>query len=95
MQFSSIWLIERALSGTITSGKSEPGIDDSEVLLSLQSFSITETSPSDFLVPYPRHSVEWGVYPFAEMQSVYSTSPANWAMHRVKCKKGLISKNSI
>ena len=31
------------------------------------------------------HSLEGeGSYPSAEVQSVYSTAPANWAVHRVK-----------
>ena len=43
-----------------------------------QSFSITEVSPSDCLVSYPGHSLGES-YPSAEMQSVYSTAPADWA----------------
>ena len=34
---------------------------------------------SDCLVSYPGHSLERGSYPSTEMQSVYSTTPANWA----------------
>ena len=30
--------------------------------------------------------VEAGSYPSAEKQSVYSTAPADWAIHRVKCQ---------
>ena len=41
--------------------------------------SITGISPSDCLVSYPGHSLEWGSYPSAEVQLVYSTAPANWA----------------
>ena len=32
--------------------------------------------------------LEWGSYPSAEKQSVYSTTPANWVMH------SFISNNS-
>ena len=42
----------------------------------LQSVSITGASPSDCSVSYPRTSLG---YPSAEMQSVYSTAPINWA----------------
>ena len=42
-----------------------------------QSSSITGTSPSDCLVSYQGHSLGES-YPSAEVQSVYSTAPANW-----------------
>ena len=42
-----------------------------------QNSSITGTSPSDCLVSYPEHLGE--SYPSAEMQSVYSTAPVDWA----------------
>ena len=46
-----------------------------------QSSSITGTSPSDCLVSYPGHSsARGGSYLSAEVQSVYSTAPADWAM---------------
>ena len=46
-----------------------------------QSSSIAEACPSDCLVLYPRHSFGGGVTlpPSAEMQSVYSEAPADWA----------------
>ena len=45
-----------------------------------QSFSITGTSPSDCLVSYLGHSLlGGGSYPSAEVQSVYSTAPTDWA----------------
>ena len=40
------------------------------------SSSLTGTSPSDYLVSYPGHLLE-EYYPSAEMQSVYSTAPAD------------------
>ena len=43
-----------------------------------QSSSITGASPSDCLVSYPGHALGWS-YPSAEMQSVYSTAPADGA----------------
>ena len=83
-QFSSIWLIDRALSGATIPGQSRHGSDGNEGLLRIpQSSSITETSPSDFLVSYRTHSLEVGSYSSAEMQSVYSTapSPTEWAIN--------------
>ena len=48
-QFSSIWPIVRALSGTTTPSQSGPGNDGNEGVLHIsQSSSITGTSPSDF-----------------------------------------------
>ena len=48
-----------------------------------QSPRITGTSPSDCLVSYPRHSLTGGSYPSAEVRSVYSTAPANWAIYQI------------
>ena len=77
MHFSSIWPIDRTLSGATTPGQSGPGSDGNEGVLRIpQNFSITGTSPSDCLVLYPGHSLV-GSYPSAEVQSVYSTAPAD------------------
>ena len=47
-QFSSIWPIDRTLSGATTPGQSEPGSDGNEGIHRIpQSSSITRTSPSD------------------------------------------------
>ena len=63
MQFSSIWPIDRTLSGATTPGQSEPGSECSEEVLHIpQSSRITEASPSDYLVSYPGHSLS-GVLP--------------------------------
>ena len=78
-QFSSIWHIVRTLSGVTTLGQNVSGSDDNEEVLRIpQSSSITGTSPSDYLVSYPGHSLK-GSYPIAEVQLVYSTAPADWA----------------
>ena len=74
------------LSGATTPGQSGPGSNGNEGVLRIsQSSSIAGTSPSDCLVSYPGHSLG-GSYPSAEVQSVYSTAPADWAIHRVKCQ---------
>ena len=44
-----------------------------------QSFSITGASPSDCLMSYPGHSLSGG-YSSAEVQSLYSTALADWAI---------------
>ena len=81
-QFSSIIPIDRTLSGVNTTGQSGPGSDDNEGVFHIpQSCSITGTSPSDCLVSYPGNSFGCMCvsYPSAEIQSVYSTAPADWA----------------
>ena len=45
------------------------------------SFPKAGTSPSDCLVSYPGHSLG-GSYPSADVQSVISTTPADWAIDR-------------
>ena len=72
MSSSSIWPIDRTLSGATTSGQSRPGSDDNEeVLCILQSTSIIGASPSDCFVLYPGHSLR-KTYTSVEMQSMYS-----------------------
>ena len=73
--FSSIWPIDRTLSGVTIPGQSGPGSDCNEGILCP---SITGASPPDCLVPYPRHSLAES-YPIAEMQSMYSLPPADCA----------------
>ena len=56
--FSSIWPIDRTLSGATTLGPSGPGRNgNKEVLRIPQSSSITGASPSDCLVSYFGHSL--------------------------------------
>ena len=60
MSNSSIWPIDRTLSGATTLGQSGPGSDGNEGVLHFpQISSISGTSPSDCLVSYTGHS--WGV----------------------------------
>ena len=41
--------------------------------------AITGISLSDYFVSYPGHALAWGFYYSAEIQSVYSKAPADWA----------------
>ena len=83
MSNSSIWPIDRTLSGAIILGQSRLGIDGREQELRIpQNFSITGASPSDCFVLYPGHSLARKSYLFAEMQSVYSTALADWAIRK-------------
>ena len=79
MQFNSIWPIDRTLSGATTPAKSGPGSNGNEGVLRIpQSSSISGTSPSDCFVSYSEQLWRGRAYPSAEVQSVYSTAPANW-----------------
>ena len=78
-QFSSIWPIERNLSGATSPGQSGPSSDGNEGVLCIpQSSSITEALPSDCLMSYLGHSLEES-YPSAKLRSMYSTAPVDWA----------------
>ena len=82
MSNTSIWHIDRTLSGATSLSQSGPGSDANKEELGIsQSSSINGASPSDCLVSYPGHTLG-GVgdtYSSAEMQLVYSTAPGNWA----------------
>ena len=84
MSNSSIWPTDRILSGGTTLDQSGPWCDGNEELLCIpQSSSITGASPSDGWISYPGHALGGGTLPSAEMQSVYSTVPANWASDNI------------
>ena len=74
----------RTLSGATTADQRRPGSDGNEGVLHIpQSSNISGASPSDCLLSYSGHSLEES-YPSAEMQSVYSTAPADWAREEKK-----------
>ena len=59
--------------------RSELGSNGNERMPHIPQSSRAGTSPSNCLVSYPGHLLEGGSYASAEIQSVYSTAPANWA----------------
>ena len=60
---TSIWYIDRTLSGATTLGQSGSGSDGHEgVLWNHQSSSTTAASPSDCLMSYPWHSYAVGIF---------------------------------
>ena len=75
--------IDRTLPGATSPGQSGPGSNDNEVPQS----STAGASPLDCLMSYSGHSLVGKSYPTTEMQSVYSTAPANWAMWKNELKK--------
>ena len=71
-QFSSIWLIDRALSGATTLGQNGPESNGNEGVLCIpQNSSITRTLPSDLFSVISRTLVGAGIYLSAEMQLVF------------------------
>ena len=73
MSNTSIQPIDKTLSGATTPDQGGPGIDVNEGVL-----HISQSSSSDCLVSYLGHSLGES-YQSAEMLSVYSAAPANWA----------------
>ena len=79
MSNSSSWPIDRTLSRATTPYQSGPGNDVNERVLRFpQSSSITGATPLDCLMSYLGLSLGES-YPSAEIHSVYSTAPADWA----------------
>ena len=80
MSNSSIWPIDRTLSGATTPGLNGSGNDGNKGVLHIpQSSNVTEASQSNCLMSYPGHSLEESYFS-AEMPSVYSDAPADWAI---------------
>ena len=78
MQFTSIWPIDRTLSGATTLDESETGSDGNDgVLRNPQSSNISRAWPSDCLVLYPGYLFGAGVL-------AYSAAPANLATVKEK-----------
>ena len=85
MSNSLIEPIDRILSGATTPDQSGPGINGNEGVLCIpQSSSITGTLMIGLFSDIFKTLVggEGGLTSSAEMQSVYSTAPANWAKKR-------------
>ena len=77
---TSIWPIDRTLSGATTLGQSRTGSDGNKGVFRIpQSSRITEASPSDCLMSYTGHSLGES-NPSAEIQTEYSAAPAYWGI---------------
>ena len=75
---SSIWPVDGTVTDTTTPDQNGVRSNENEGVLYIPQSPKNGASPSDGLVSYPGHLLEES-YPSAEMQSVYSTVPANWA----------------
>ena len=91
MKFSSIWPIDKTLSGAVNPVQSGPESDGNKGIFCIpQSSSVTGASLSNYLPSYPEHSLEES-YSSAEMQLEYSTAPAN----KVKTLRILIQLDAL
>ena len=81
---SSIWLIDRTLSGATTPGQSGPGSNTNEVVLHTPQNSLTVASPSYCQMSSSGHSLVGGgrSYSSEEMQSVYFAATDDWTTSR-------------
>ena len=80
IQFSSIWLIDRSLSGATTPGQSGPGSIGYEGVLHTPQKLQHYRSLTIRLFNVISRTLVGGVLPLCwEMPSVYSTAPVNWA----------------
>ena len=90
----SIWPIDRTLLGATTLGQSVPESNGNEGVLYIPQISKAGVLPSNGLMSYPGHLL--GVsYPSAEMQLVYSTASANWALYGLKFHVGSQDQQEI
>ena len=64
------------LLGATTPNQNGPESNGNEGVLHIPQNSWTGASPSDGFVLYPGHSLVRGLTPFAEMQLMHSTAPA-------------------
>ena len=76
MWSSSIWTIDRTLSGITPSGRNRSGsVGDKEVLWIPQSSSITGSLPSDGLMSYSGYSLRRDITLFRDAVGVFLTGP--------------------
>ena len=86
----SIRPIDRTQTGTTTPSQNRPWSNYNEEMLHIAQISKSKASASHGLVSYPGHTLGWGSYYFAEMQSLYSISPANWTLIFFKFRQWMV-----
>ena len=78
----SIWPIDGTQTYITTPSHSGRGNNGNKGVFHIPQSSRTEISPSVGLVSYPGYLL-WGSYLSTELQSVYSTAPADWTEERI------------
>ena len=81
---SSIWPIDRTLSGATIPSQSGPGSNINEGVFYILQSSKTRVLPSDGLMSSPGQSLQ-KFYPSAEMQLMYSTASTDCAEQKRDC----------
>ena len=84
MSNSSIWPIDRNLSGTTSPGQSLLGNNENKEILPIPQISKARALPSEGLLSYPGYLHVGVAYFSAEMQSVYSTALADLTEKEIK-----------
>ena len=95
MQFSSIWPLDRTLSGATTPNQSWAGSDDNQTVLRIpQSSCITGTSLSDCLVSWPGHSLGGEILPLCICAVGIFYNPSQLGKRHLVCQQENLNKNS-
>ena len=94
---SSIWPIDKTISGATSPVQSGPGSNGYEGVLHISQSFRTEASPSDCFVSYPGHSRGGGILPLCRdaVGVFYSPPPADWARIKLVWIHGLPSPKPI
>ena len=79
---NSIWTGNGTVSVNTTPGQKDPRINDNEGYSTFSKVLKTKASLTDSLVTCPEHSLCQS-YPFVEIQSTYSTNPADCAVRKL------------
>ena len=77
-QFNISHLFAHSLFYLIHRKEPGPGSNGNERALHILQIFKVGASPSDCLMSYPGHLLGGGAHSSAEIQSLYSTAPANW-----------------
>ena len=86
IQFSSIWPIDKTLSGATILSQSRPrSYGNKGILHTPQSSSITGTSPSDCFVSYLGHSLGGGLTPLQRCSCCILLPQPTWQSTNCKC----------
>ena len=96
MSYSSIWPIDKILSGAIIQGQSRPGSNGNEGKLHKPQKSWTGPSPRDCLLSYLGHSLGGGVLPlWVNVMHQYSHCLGEFTFYFIRSDFHMIDNQSI